>query len=59
MGAVKKAEVLGYEIAGDIEQHGECFYEEEEMLIVIGKIEKLKRLVFKGYEETKKQEESQ
>jgi hypothetical protein len=59
MGAVKQAEDLGYEIAGEIEQHGECFYEESELFIIIGKIEKLKQLVFKGYEETKKQEESQ
>jgi hypothetical protein len=57
MNARKQAEELGYEIAGEIEQHGECFYEEEELFIVIGKIEKLKRLLFKGYEDTPKEDE--
>jgi hypothetical protein len=57
MSARKQAEELGYEIAGEIEQHGECFYEEEELFIVIGKIEKLKRLLFKGYDETEKEVE--
>jgi hypothetical protein len=57
MNARKQAEDLGYEIAGEIEQHGECFYEEEELFIVIGKIEKLKRLLFKGYNETEKETE--
>jgi hypothetical protein len=59
MNARKQAEELGYEIAGEIEQHGECFYEEEELFIVIGKIEKLKRLLFKGYDETKKKKEEE
>jgi hypothetical protein len=51
--ARKQAEDLGYEIAGEIEQHGECFYEQDELFILIGKIEKLKQLLFAGYEETK------
>lgn len=57
MGAVKEAENLAYELAGEIEQHGECFYEEEELYIVIGKIRHLEHLVFAGFKEKRRNRE--
>lgn len=43
---------LAYEIAGD-QNHGEPFYDENDLFEFIGKLEKLKRLAFAYYEETK------
>jgi hypothetical protein len=50
----KQIEDLDYYITGEID-HGECFYEQDDFYEFIGKLEQLKHLAFKYYEENKKE----
>jgi hypothetical protein len=55
---VRETTNLACEISYEIDQDMECFHEESELYQIIGKLEKLKQLLFKAYKETKKEGET-